>query len=398
MRLPVVPQISTKDGVSAKNARLTNCLKETTKRGDKAVIRPGLVLNSETSGVGGGLVSFNDELVSVYGTTLGFGIAPGGLSATQDVAAFDPYGAGRGLLGLTASDGTSTIVAVGVNPTVIYLSSDSINFSSVFSASLGGTAYPDTGFGLGYYWLFVDNGTAADCKLYRSDTTATAFTLVHTFLNSSLPATHRRPYFWFSGSDMYVAFVGNSDTYRFVSSDNGATWSGSTVVANLFASGYYANQNQQQMIGFGSKFYAAMFDGSGQTHIASTADNMATVSFSSAIGLFAGYQFGFVAGVGATIYRFYIDASTNINYDYSTDGTAWTSGGVIYTHAAGKACTLASWATVGSNVILYIFETLSISPFTITPSVIVVSFNATGTIPPLATISIGKYDFAQSPL
>lgn len=73
MRLPVVPQISTKDGVSNKNARLTNCLKETTKRGDMAVIRPGLVLEAEGSGVGGGLVAFNNELVSVYGATLGFG-------------------------------------------------------------------------------------------------------------------------------------------------------------------------------------------------------------------------------------------------------------------------------------------------------------------------------------
>ena len=77
MRFPVTPQISTKDGVSAKNARLTNCLKESKKGGDKAVIRPGLVLDAQASGVGNGLVVFNNELVSVYGATLGFGVTPG---------------------------------------------------------------------------------------------------------------------------------------------------------------------------------------------------------------------------------------------------------------------------------------------------------------------------------
>ncbi len=74
MRLPITPQISTKDGISNKNARLTNCLKESKKGGDKAVVRPGLVLDAQASGVGNGLVVFNNELVSVYGATLGFGV------------------------------------------------------------------------------------------------------------------------------------------------------------------------------------------------------------------------------------------------------------------------------------------------------------------------------------
>jgi uncharacterized membrane protein len=74
MRLPVTTQISTKDGTTNKNARLTNCLKESKKGGDKAVIRPGLVLDAQASGIGYGLVVFNNELVSVYGATLGIGV------------------------------------------------------------------------------------------------------------------------------------------------------------------------------------------------------------------------------------------------------------------------------------------------------------------------------------
>lgn len=77
MRLPVTPQISTKDGVSAKNARLTNVLKETRKTGELAVVRPGLETVATTTGNGGGLVCFNGELVSVYGATLGFGVDEG---------------------------------------------------------------------------------------------------------------------------------------------------------------------------------------------------------------------------------------------------------------------------------------------------------------------------------
>lgn len=75
MRLPVVPQISTKDGLSNKNARLTNCLKEVSKTSEKAVVRPGMSLDAQASGVGHGLVVFNNELVSVYGTTLGLNTA-----------------------------------------------------------------------------------------------------------------------------------------------------------------------------------------------------------------------------------------------------------------------------------------------------------------------------------
>lgn len=85
MRLPITPQLSTKDGVSNKNARLTNCLKESKKSGEKAVVRPGLVLDATASGVGNGLVRFNDELVSVYGATLGIGVSEGTSPVTEDI-------------------------------------------------------------------------------------------------------------------------------------------------------------------------------------------------------------------------------------------------------------------------------------------------------------------------
>jgi len=70
VRLSVLPNISTKDGTSNKNARLTNMLKVSGPK-DIAEIRPGLVDAATSTGNAGGLVSFNGELISIYGTTLG---------------------------------------------------------------------------------------------------------------------------------------------------------------------------------------------------------------------------------------------------------------------------------------------------------------------------------------
>jgi hypothetical protein len=70
MRLPVVHQISTKDGTSNKNARLTNTLKETRQTGELAVVRPGLETAATSAGNGNGLVCFNGELISLYGNAI----------------------------------------------------------------------------------------------------------------------------------------------------------------------------------------------------------------------------------------------------------------------------------------------------------------------------------------
>lgn len=70
MRLPVTPSLSTRDGISAKNARLTNCLKESKQGGDKAVIRPGLKLSDTYSGLGSGLIVFDGRLLVIYDDTV----------------------------------------------------------------------------------------------------------------------------------------------------------------------------------------------------------------------------------------------------------------------------------------------------------------------------------------
>ncbi len=76
MRLPLVPEIDSRDGSSNKDERMTNMLSETDEGVTLAVLRPGLATIATASGAGCGEVNFNDVLITVYGTTLGFGTTP----------------------------------------------------------------------------------------------------------------------------------------------------------------------------------------------------------------------------------------------------------------------------------------------------------------------------------
>ncbi len=76
MRLPIASDIDSRDGASAKDERLTNMLGEDNNGQQMATLRPGLATIATASGAGGGAVNFNDVLISVYGTTLGFGPTP----------------------------------------------------------------------------------------------------------------------------------------------------------------------------------------------------------------------------------------------------------------------------------------------------------------------------------
>ena len=76
MRLPIASDIDSRDGASAKDERLTNMLGEDDEGIQLTVLRPGLATIATASGAGSGAVNFNDVLISVYGTTLGFGPTP----------------------------------------------------------------------------------------------------------------------------------------------------------------------------------------------------------------------------------------------------------------------------------------------------------------------------------
>ena len=62
--------LSTKDGVTNQNARLTNCLKERRQTGELAQVRPGLALDTTYAGLGNGLIAFNRLLLTIVDDTI----------------------------------------------------------------------------------------------------------------------------------------------------------------------------------------------------------------------------------------------------------------------------------------------------------------------------------------
>lgn len=76
MRLQLASEIDSRDGTSNRDERMTNMLSETDEGVTLAVLRPGLATIATASGAGCGEVNFNDVLITVYGTTLGFSPTP----------------------------------------------------------------------------------------------------------------------------------------------------------------------------------------------------------------------------------------------------------------------------------------------------------------------------------
>lgn len=383
MRLPVTPQISTKDGISAKNARLTNCLKESKKSGDKAVIRPGLVLEIDGTGVGGGLVAFNNELVSVYGATLGFGPA-GGLDEWT-----------------TYTLGTYTIVDNSISTIP---NADGVSSFLVFNGRLYRTADGQSIIDVG---AIYNNGSGG------SDTAPQYF---NTLTNK-----------WYAIEETYdVDF--DDYTYTFDTSSDGLTW---TQVAS------YDTAQGVSLFSIGSDIYATQI-GLGRPVYKSTNGGL---SFSNVGNLPSALTvLGFCVNIDGTAY---ICGQASGNYprvQYTTDGVNYTTvdlpfasaniilglakyngkiflqifnnpdgtidtyycdslsaSGSAYTASDSYAYSVFGQTTVGLNTasgrLIHTFSVPSGGNGTIKTKVI-----SGGAITALATIQTGLYDFAQSPL
>lgn len=76
MRLPLVSNIDSRDGTADKDERLTNTLLEKDEGVDYVALRPALETVATASGNGNGVVDFFGTLISVYGSTVGFGTTP----------------------------------------------------------------------------------------------------------------------------------------------------------------------------------------------------------------------------------------------------------------------------------------------------------------------------------
>ena len=212
MRLPITPQISTKDGLSNKNARLTNCLKETKKSGDKAVIRPGLEDVYTTVGTGNGLVAFNNELVAVYDST----IVLGELETNEEWVIVADIGYAN-YTGMTYAEGTYIILS---NLSAVGYSSDGITWSS--GSGLVDGYYETIAYGLGLF-VTVTTDTSSNGIAASSDDGITW--TPRTISNHSW----RKVMF---GNGIFIA-TPNSGINCAISS-NGTSWTDSTMPTAAF--------------------------------------------------------------------------------------------------------------------------------------------------------------------
>lgn len=356
MRLPVTVSLSTKDGTSNKNARLTNCLKETTKRGDKAVVRPGLVLEAEGSGVGGGLVAFGDELVSVYGTTLGF-VAQGvgtwtGPSATSYDALGDPYY----LVSPPAWDGTKWLARIFNTNTSEYIindSTDGVNFNYL-AAYPGDNTLPAKGLQSFFGNWYVQDNTVYMTSVWMSSNSGASWTAI-----SVLPffAASQLVFFYSLGGDLYAQNTTTGDTAK--STDQGATWGAS-----------YSNP-----LIYGTEFQSALWywDTVGQTVSKFTNATGASVAVSSPFDGDAAYVW--IGTDGTSLYL------------YNTTRGLYVSNGASFTLLGdpGYSMTLIYYPEVVSGDV-YFYESAQTTTFTPPET----------TISALGTIATGLYDFAQS--
>jgi len=85
MRIPVVGNVSTKDGSSNKNARMTNVLAEEKQGKSFAAVRPGLSQLATGSGAGNNLVCFDGNLINIYGNTVYKAVQVGGAGAEYSI-------------------------------------------------------------------------------------------------------------------------------------------------------------------------------------------------------------------------------------------------------------------------------------------------------------------------
>lgn len=86
MRLPLIPNVESRDGTSNQDERLTNALIEVDDQGAYGCIRPGLVTAATSSGNGNGLSIIDGVLISVFGTTVGRGMGPTTVDTVLDGA------------------------------------------------------------------------------------------------------------------------------------------------------------------------------------------------------------------------------------------------------------------------------------------------------------------------
>lgn len=263
MRIPLAAELDSRDGSSNKGARLTNALKESGETGDKAVIRPGLSVIAQGSGVGNGVVAFNNELVSVYGSTFNINYEPGvadwnnyasvlaGVNAGSPTFGNDSFmSISSGRVANISANGTAwqTRGTIGGSATWHYLASNGTDFVALPNSGAA-TTYTSTDIGLTWTAhasaIGISSPPIAECSIHFDGSYYLAAVVdddtVATMWRSSDGATwsqcgdrptgqDSRPTSWATGAGVTLACSpGEGSAY---STNNGLTWSDSDLSDN----------------------------------------------------------------------------------------------------------------------------------------------------------------------
>lgn len=412
MRLPLTPPLDTRDGVSAKNARLTNCLKESKKGGDKAVVRPGLVLDAVASGVGNGLVVFNNELVSVYGATLGVGF----ISTPAGVDKQDVTGEFFGNSIVAFGDGYVCVMqnTGDYSSEYVYYTEDFITFTEVWDNAEQGTFYL---FGI----PVVSGGT---CYLVADDDD-TGDPYIMTF-TSSLAANFAAGSF--HGSIWTGAkFVGGYSGTQSASSPDGSTWTPKSYGMSLSGARFAYLDGVYVVSGYnGSTLYIlsctdatpwavvntqASAGGNYNTDVTAGADRFVMVGLNVALYSMDGttwasatlpndvmmYSVIYHAGLGKFFaladYAFY---DSTMPVLMSEDGVAWDDFGITQSYVSTRGNSIAAT----DEGVVYVSTVCSDYVCTVpTPTLTTASQTAeSSVIVSIDSVATGIYDFAYSPL
>ncbi len=401
MRLPITPQISTKDGVNNKNARLTNMLKESKATGDKAVIRPGLVSAATTTGNGHGVVSFSGELVSIFGSTLR--AAPIASDPSASLASYTPI---ANLAIASIAHNGSLYVAVGASTatteTLVYTSTDGQTWTNRTLPATGTYLYSGNVIWSGSFWLFsADDDDTGEVVAFKSSDgiTWTAYGTGGTagVTDSAIG----------QGGGYFYCCVDNA----FFRSSDGQTWSYTSGAIGTLGIAYGGSLIVTAGFLSGSALGSVSSD-SGVSFSSIIPSASQTISTITGL-LHDGTQFvaisGTGSGTGASVMTgttgtdltevAVITSFTDGNNRIAFDGSAYvaTSPNGAYAVSAD----LETWVEYSDPSMVFNALSYGSSAFNFfapgTPGIITASAGGI-TIPAISAVSSGTYDFAQSPI
>lgn len=395
MRLPLIAELDSRDGTSNKNARLTNVLKEPNKNGDLAVVRPGLVLSAQGTGVGNGVVSFNGELVSVFGSTFNINFEPGVADWNNYSTVLADVNAGVPAFGndmfMSVSSGRVSQISdngvtwqtkgtIGGSATWHYLASDGTNFVAIPYNVGNGTTY--TSSDLGTTWtahasaIGIATPPISECSIFFDGTyylaavvdNATVATMWRSLDGASWTQTGNRatgqdaaPTGWATdGTTTIACDPGSGSSY---SVNNGLTWSLSSLPVNA-AYAAYGNGTFVVVDSVGAYSYTSSDGVSFSTNTGPTLVSPGTSKL-----LFNLSEFVLVDSGSTTFYT-------------SIDGVDWTS----HTNTSGSTY---GAAAVGNGSIVMV-NTVNRNCATYAPPVDKPTL--------ISSVSGSNFDFCQSPL